>query len=68
MLNYQSTSFHDALAVRRLLGLRQAPEFAQWWEREGWCTELATMKEGQITRERMLRQLGVVLAQAERMT
>ena len=28
MLNYQSTSFHDALAVRRLFGLRQAPEFA----------------------------------------
>ena len=68
MLNYQSTSFHDALAVRRLLSLRQAPEFGQWWEREGWCTELTTMKEDQITRERMLKQLGTVLAQAERMT
>jgi ethanolamine ammonia-lyase large subunit len=30
MLNYQSTSFHDALYVRRLLGLRPAPEFEEW--------------------------------------
>jgi ethanolamine ammonia-lyase large subunit len=30
MLNYQSTSFHDALYVRRLLGLRHAPEFETW--------------------------------------
>ena len=27
MLNYQSTSFHDALYVREALGLRRAPEF-----------------------------------------
>jgi ethanolamine ammonia-lyase large subunit len=32
MLNYQSTSFHDALYVRRLLGLEPAPEFAAWLE------------------------------------
>jgi ethanolamine ammonia-lyase large subunit len=30
MLNYQSTSFHDVLAVRDLLKLRPAPEFEQW--------------------------------------
>ncbi|HEV2652879.1 MAG TPA: ethanolamine ammonia-lyase subunit EutB [Rhizomicrobium sp.] len=30
MLNYQSTSFHDALYVRKLLGLRPAPEFEAW--------------------------------------
>ncbi|MDP2180047.1 ethanolamine ammonia-lyase subunit EutB [Methylicorpusculum sp.] len=30
MLNYQSTSFHDALYVRQLMGLRPAPEFEQW--------------------------------------
>ncbi len=30
MLNYQSTSFHDALYVRRVLGLRPAPEFETW--------------------------------------
>jgi ethanolamine ammonia-lyase large subunit len=31
MLNYQSTSFHDALYLRRALGLRPAPEFEAWW-------------------------------------
>ena len=30
MLNYQSTSFHDALYVRRLLGKRPAPQFEAW--------------------------------------
>ncbi|MBK8399369.1 MAG: ethanolamine ammonia-lyase subunit EutB [Leptospiraceae bacterium] len=30
MLNYQSTSFHDALYVRQLLGLKPAPEFEDW--------------------------------------
>jgi ethanolamine ammonia-lyase large subunit len=30
MLNYQSTSFHDALYVRRILGLKPAPEFEAW--------------------------------------
>ncbi|BEM24540.1 MULTISPECIES: ethanolamine ammonia-lyase subunit EutB [Serratia] len=30
MLNYQSTSFHDALYIRELLGLKHAPEFAAW--------------------------------------
>jgi len=30
MLNYQTTSFHDALYVRRVLGLRPAPEFEAW--------------------------------------
>jgi len=30
MLNYQSTSFHDALYIRRLLGLKPAPEFEAW--------------------------------------
>ena len=30
MLNYQTTSFHDALYVRRLLGSKPAPEFDAW--------------------------------------
>jgi ethanolamine ammonia-lyase large subunit len=30
MLNYQSTSYHDALAVRRIFNLRPAPEFLEW--------------------------------------
>ncbi len=32
MLNYQSTSFHDALYVREVLNLRRAPEFEAWLE------------------------------------
>jgi ethanolamine ammonia-lyase large subunit len=32
MLNYQSTSFHDALYIRGLLNLRPAPEFEAWME------------------------------------
>jgi ethanolamine ammonia-lyase large subunit len=30
MLNYQSTSFHDQLYIREVLGLRRAPEFEDW--------------------------------------
>lgn len=30
MLNYQSTSFHDTLYIRKLLGLKPAPEFEAW--------------------------------------
>jgi ethanolamine ammonia-lyase large subunit len=30
MLNYQTTSFHDALYARRVLGLQPAPEFNAW--------------------------------------
>jgi ethanolamine ammonia-lyase large subunit len=35
MLNYQSTSFHDAIAARRLFKLRPAPEFLKWLEEKG---------------------------------
>jgi ethanolamine ammonia-lyase large subunit len=30
MLNYQTTSFHDTLYLRKVLGLKAAPEFEQW--------------------------------------
>ena len=35
MLNYQTTSFHDSAALRALLGLAPAPEFAAWLEQRG---------------------------------
>ena len=35
MLNYQSTSFHDQLYIREVLGLRRAPEFEEWLARIG---------------------------------
>ncbi|HEY2115856.1 MAG TPA: ethanolamine ammonia-lyase subunit EutB [Candidatus Angelobacter sp.] len=41
MLNYQSTSFHDALAMRRLFNLRPAPEFLAWLH------EMGLYKEGE---------------------
>ncbi len=34
MLGYQSTSFHDALAMRDLFGRRPAPEFEAWLNRQ----------------------------------
>jgi ethanolamine ammonia-lyase large subunit len=44
MLNYQSTSFHDALFVRRLLGLKRAREFEAWLQRMGISDEAGSIK------------------------
>ena len=60
MLNYQSTSYHDALAMRRLFGLLPAPEFAGWLEQRGLPTgrsRIASEPAGQ----KLLRQLESVL-------
>lgn len=35
MLNYQSTSFHDALYLRQVLQKRPAPEFEAWLQQQG---------------------------------
>ena len=35
MLGYQSLSFHDALYIRDLFGLKRAPEFDDWLRRTG---------------------------------
>jgi ethanolamine ammonia-lyase large subunit len=48
MLNYQSTSFHDVLAVRELLHLRPAPEF------ESWLSAMGLMNEGGLVRGKEL--------------
>src|SRR5256885_2461699 len=61
MLNYQSTSFHDAATVRKIFGLRPAPEFAKWLEEHG------ILREGQLVlpdgapRQRLLNWLGCAL-------
>jgi ethanolamine ammonia-lyase large subunit len=39
MLNYQSTSYHDAAMVRSLFGLKPAPEFLAWLEDRGSCAK-----------------------------
>ncbi len=58
MLHYQSTSFHDALYVRRLLGLRPAPEFEAWLEEESFArlTAEARHPEKLLTAERWLTE------------
>ena len=44
MLGYQSTSFHDALAMRDLFGRRPAPEFEAWLARQGLIDEAARIR------------------------
>jgi ethanolamine ammonia-lyase large subunit len=43
MLNYQSTSFHDALYLRRIFNLRPAPEFEAWLA-QGMAHELSVQR------------------------
>ena len=43
MLNYQSTSFHDAMFIRKLLQLKPAPEFESWLMKNGWMNENGNM-------------------------
>jgi ethanolamine ammonia-lyase large subunit len=45
MLGYQSTSFHDALYVRQLLGLRPAPEFEAWLAAAGVMESPGVLRE-----------------------
>jgi ethanolamine ammonia-lyase large subunit len=51
MLHYQSTSFHDALYVRRVLGLKPAPEFEAWLAGENFARLAAEAQHP----ERLLR-------------
>jgi ethanolamine ammonia-lyase large subunit len=44
MLNYQSTSFHDQLYVRELLGLKRAPEFEAWLRQLGLTDESGRLR------------------------
>jgi ethanolamine ammonia-lyase large subunit len=44
MLNYQTTSFHDALYARKVLGLKPAPEFESWLHNAGIFEEGADLK------------------------
>jgi ethanolamine ammonia-lyase large subunit len=60
MLNYQSTSYHDAATVRDLFGLRPAPEFRAWLEARG------LTRDGKLTsgdRPALLGSVGNVLAE-----
>jgi ethanolamine ammonia-lyase large subunit len=57
MLNYQTTSFHDALYARQTLGLKPAPEFEAWLQRMG----IFSQADGQV---RLANQLPPAFRQA----
>lgn len=48
MLNYQSTSFHDALYVREVFGLKRAPEFDAWMQHVGLAGEGLRLKSNEM--------------------
>jgi ethanolamine ammonia-lyase large subunit len=62
MLNYQSTSFHDALAVRKLFGRRPAPEFLEWLEQAGIYRTGEPIAIDNGKRQKLLRGLETVLS------
>ena len=57
MLNYQSTSYHDALAARRLFHLRPAPEFLAWLEVAGIFREGEPARLDAGARKQLMRGL-----------
>src|SRR5437879_6521574 len=61
MLNYQSTSYHDAVAVRKIFGLRPAPEFLEWLEHSGIYQNGAPKALDTGGRQKLLRGLEGVL-------
>jgi ethanolamine ammonia-lyase large subunit len=61
MLNYQSTSYHDAAAVRKIFGLKPAPEFAAWLEERGICKSGELAIADGPARQRLLQHLEPVL-------
>jgi ethanolamine ammonia-lyase large subunit len=65
MLNYQSTSYHDVAAVRRLLGLRPAPEFEAWLERMGIWRDGGPVDVVPDTLQRLSSAIGTPFALSE---
>jgi ethanolamine ammonia-lyase large subunit len=51
MLAYQSSSFHDALYLRRVLGLRPAPEFEAWLNRMGIFDSHNALSRGAVSQK-----------------
>ena len=56
MLNYQSTSFHDALFVRKTLGLKPAPEFEDWLIRQGIMDDAGNMLSSKILQQQLIEK------------
>jgi len=64
MLNYQSTSYHDALAARRLFNLRPAPEFLTWLQNMGIYHNTEPASPNEPVRRRLMQGLESSLAKA----
>jgi len=64
MLNYQSTSYHDALAARRLFQLRPAPEFLAWLQRMGIYRETEPASLDSSARRQLMQGLEASLERA----
>ncbi|HEY7326953.1 MAG TPA: ethanolamine ammonia-lyase subunit EutB [Gemmataceae bacterium] len=65
MLNYQSTSYHDAAGVRQILGQRPAPEFLAWLEERGIFHKGQLARAEEMGRQRLLEKVGGLLALEE---
>ena len=61
MLNYQSTSFHDAATVRKIFGLRPAPEFAAWLEERGIFRNHELALADGAPRRQLLKHMGTLI-------
>jgi ethanolamine ammonia-lyase large subunit len=64
MLNYQSTSYHDAATVRTIFGLQPAPEFAAWLEERGIFQNRRLTPVAGPARQRLLQRLESVLEES----
>jgi ethanolamine ammonia-lyase large subunit len=62
MLNYQSTSFHDAATVRKVFGLRPAPEFEAWLEERGIFRNHELALADDAPRRRLLERTDALIA------
>jgi ethanolamine ammonia-lyase large subunit len=64
MLNYQSTSFHDALGVRRIFNLKPAPEFLKWLQDLGiYRDHQPAVLQGKV-KKKLMQKLESALEQA----
>jgi len=61
MLNYQSTSYHDAMALRRLFHLRPAPEFLAWLHKMGIYRELEPAADASAAHRQLVSGLELAL-------
>ncbi len=60
MLNYQSTSFHDALGARQLFRLQPAPEFLAWLEDVGIFRDHQLVRSDTTVRQRLIQSVKTI--------